>query len=347
MALDSFGASSASRHQFCMDFVSLTSPFHLRLALSGSILPYLSAHDRFLRILTKHQAWAPSGPILLSCKSRFVRAELCFSPSADSTGSISWSALTRRHLKWWLSDLIRAISPRLAKHPIAMWCDVLTEFHFDGSNFSVGNSYFKWRNTYYIAGNIGAPNHNIHTKKVLFPFQKYITSQRSFSSKRLPRFGHNCFLQSSFSQAGVGVVWRDSLRIKKRVEVRVATSQRSFSSKRLPRFGHNCFLQSSFSIPILPNLSFDSSSVGEQKSPGIWCNSSSEKLDWLLEQIREKFCQKENSVLHFRVHRVKEGSCRELLDVYLHCFGTYPRPPSADNFRIFSHRQSPCCTSGS
>ena len=36
-----------------------TFPFHLRLALSGSILPYLSAHDGFLSILTiltKHQA---------------------------------------------------------------------------------------------------------------------------------------------------------------------------------------------------------------------------------------------------------------------------------------------------
>ena len=34
--------------------------------------------DRFLSILTKHQAWAPVAPMLLPAKSRFVRVELCF-----------------------------------------------------------------------------------------------------------------------------------------------------------------------------------------------------------------------------------------------------------------------------
>ena len=69
-------------------FLSLISPFHCRLALSGSILSFLSLHDRFLRILTiltKHQAWAPASPMLLWFKARFVRVELCFSPSANAS----------------------------------------------------------------------------------------------------------------------------------------------------------------------------------------------------------------------------------------------------------------------
>ena len=44
-------------------------------------------HDRFLSIftiLTKHQAWAPSGPALFLSKFRFVRVEFCFSPSANA-----------------------------------------------------------------------------------------------------------------------------------------------------------------------------------------------------------------------------------------------------------------------
>ena len=71
----------------CVVFLSLISPFHLRLALSGSILSCLSAHDRFLSmltLLTKHQAWAPSGPMLLLPKFRFVRVELRFNPSANA-----------------------------------------------------------------------------------------------------------------------------------------------------------------------------------------------------------------------------------------------------------------------
>ena len=71
----------------CAVLLSLISPFHLRLALSGSIFSYLPSHDWFLRILTiltKHQAWAPSGPMLLVCRFRFVRVELCFSPSANA-----------------------------------------------------------------------------------------------------------------------------------------------------------------------------------------------------------------------------------------------------------------------
>ena len=69
----------------CVVFLSLISPIHHQLALSGSILSYLSAHDRFcsiLTILTKHQAWAPAAPMLLWFKARFVRVELCFRPSA-------------------------------------------------------------------------------------------------------------------------------------------------------------------------------------------------------------------------------------------------------------------------
>ena len=71
----------------CVVFLSLISPFHRRLALSGSIFSYLPSHDWFLRILTiltKHQAWAPVSPTLLSNKFRFVRVELCFSPSANA-----------------------------------------------------------------------------------------------------------------------------------------------------------------------------------------------------------------------------------------------------------------------
>ena len=65
----------------CAVFLSLISPFHRRL------FSYLPSHDWFLRILTiltKHQAWAPVSPMLLSAKFRFVRAELCFSPSANA-----------------------------------------------------------------------------------------------------------------------------------------------------------------------------------------------------------------------------------------------------------------------
>ena len=72
----------------CVVFLSLISPIHHQLALSGSILSYLSAHDRFcsiLTILTKHQAWAPASPMLLWYKARFVRVELCFSPSANAS----------------------------------------------------------------------------------------------------------------------------------------------------------------------------------------------------------------------------------------------------------------------
>ena len=69
-------------------FLSLMSPFHLLLALSGSIVPYLPhPHDGFLSILTiltKHQAWAPSGPMLFKPKFMSVRVELCFNPSANA-----------------------------------------------------------------------------------------------------------------------------------------------------------------------------------------------------------------------------------------------------------------------
>ena len=81
----------------------ILSPFHLRLALSsGSILPYLPPHDRFLSILTiltKHQAWAPVSPMLLLRKARFVRVEFCFSPSAKASQETKICKMWWNHLR--------------------------------------------------------------------------------------------------------------------------------------------------------------------------------------------------------------------------------------------------------
>ena len=56
----------------CMAFLSLSSPFHLRLALSGSILPYLFSHDRFLRILTI----LTKTPSLSPCRANVVPVQI-------------------------------------------------------------------------------------------------------------------------------------------------------------------------------------------------------------------------------------------------------------------------------
>ena len=82
----------------CMAFLSLSSPFHLRCSSVWIHIALPPPHDRFLSILTiltKHQAWAPSGPTLLVSKFRFVRAELCFSPSAKA-----WQQ-TKICKMWW------------------------------------------------------------------------------------------------------------------------------------------------------------------------------------------------------------------------------------------------------
>ena len=75
-----------SQHQ-----CSVWPPFHSVRNFTFDWLcldPYCSTsppHDRFLSILTKHQAWAPVSPMLLWYKARFVRVELCFRPSANAS----------------------------------------------------------------------------------------------------------------------------------------------------------------------------------------------------------------------------------------------------------------------
>ena len=80
-----------SQHQCSVVFLSLISPFHLPLALSGSILPHLSplmtGFLRSLTILTKHQAWAPTGPMLLQTPNSWLSGSSCASillPMPDS-----------------------------------------------------------------------------------------------------------------------------------------------------------------------------------------------------------------------------------------------------------------------
>ena len=84
LVITNFNWMNASGNQRC-----IASPFVISLlSLSYNsvlILPFcisslrLSRHDP---ILTKHQAFAPSGPMLLCLKLRFVRAELCCKASA-------------------------------------------------------------------------------------------------------------------------------------------------------------------------------------------------------------------------------------------------------------------------
>ena len=76
-----------SQHQSCsLPFTHVTiSPSTSSVWIHIALPP--PPHDRFLSILTiltKHHAWAPSGPALFLSKFRFVRVELCFSPSANA-----------------------------------------------------------------------------------------------------------------------------------------------------------------------------------------------------------------------------------------------------------------------
>ena len=65
----------------CIAFpLSLINVLFTRLCLL-QFLQSLSPHDT---ILTGHQAFAPSGPMLLLLKSRLVRVEFCLKPSAKA-----------------------------------------------------------------------------------------------------------------------------------------------------------------------------------------------------------------------------------------------------------------------
>ena len=84
LVITNFNWMNASGNQRC-----IASPFVISLlSLSHShvlILPFcisslrLSRHDP---ILTEHQAFAPSGPMLLLYKNRYVELEFCFRASA-------------------------------------------------------------------------------------------------------------------------------------------------------------------------------------------------------------------------------------------------------------------------
>ena len=75
-----------SEHQYCtaLPFViSMTSLSNsCALTIPLQFLHTLSPHDTILTEQTKHQALAPSGPMLLFVKNSFVRAEFCFTASA-------------------------------------------------------------------------------------------------------------------------------------------------------------------------------------------------------------------------------------------------------------------------
>ena len=118
---DVFGTSE---HQYCTGLPFVISLMSLSyggvLILPLQFLHTLSPHDTILTEQTKHQALAPSSPMLFLSKDRSVRVEFCFKASArawQETNHLRNTMMKTAHTHTHIPQSCKMLSPLNSDSP--------------------------------------------------------------------------------------------------------------------------------------------------------------------------------------------------------------------------------------